>query len=231
MPRESDEARRRLQARVGHEFSDPLLLEQALTHRSVGSYNNERLEFIGDAVLNFVVAEALFRSSPTAKEGALTRGRAQLVRRESLAEVARELNLGAALRLGPGELKSGGRGRDSILADGLEALVGALLLDAGLETCRRWVLELFAQRLTENPHVAVEKDAKTRLQELLQADGLPLPVYTVVKVVGAAHEQRFTVACQIEALEHASQGTGVSRQKAEQAAACTTLESLASKVG
>ena len=231
MPGESDEARRRLQARVGHEFSDPGLLEQALTHRSVGSHNNERLEFLGDAVLNFVVAEALFRSNPTAREGSLTRGRAQLVRRESLAEVARELDLGAALRLGPGELKSGGRGRDSILADGLEALVGALLLDAGQETCHRWVLQLFARRLTENPHAAVEKDAKTRLQELLQGDGLPLPVYTVIDVVGAAHEQRFTVACQIEALEHASQGTGVSRQKAEQTAACAALESLASKVG
>ncbi|MDX1434433.1 MAG: ribonuclease III, partial [Gammaproteobacteria bacterium] len=167
-------------ARLGHEFRSPELLDQALTHRSVGARNNERFEFLGDAILNFLIAEFLFSANPDAHEGRLTRLRAHLVRRETLAAVARDVELGEALRLGPGELKSGGRTRDSILADAFEAVLGALYLDAGLDACRAAVGELFAERLHQAPRSVRLKDAKTRLQEALQSKGLALPVYSVV---------------------------------------------------
>ena len=221
-----DEALERVLATLGHEFSDPSLFEQALTHRSAGARNNERLEFLGDAILNFVVADALYRSTPDAKEGSLTRRRARLVRRETLAEVAREIGLGPALRLGGGEMKSGGRDRDSILADALEGLIGAVYLDAGLEICAAWLSRQFGARLTLAFEDDADKDAKTRLQEMLQSKGLPLPVYTVVGIDGAAHEQSFTVQCRVSGLVRSPCGTGGSRRKAEQVAADRALSLL-----
>jgi len=220
------DADRRLMNRVGLTFSDPSLLEQALTHRSAGSPNNERLEFLGDAILNFVVAEQLYRANPHAHEGRLTRLRAHLVRRETLAGVARDLDLGDALRLGPGELKSGGRDRDSILADALEALIGALYLDVGIDACREVIVRLFAERLARADTIVGLKDAKTRLQEALQSRGLGLPEYRVIEVEGAAHDQSFTVECRIPTLSEPCRGSGTSRRKAEQDAARRALEAM-----
>ena len=217
---------RRLQDRLGHAFDDPDLLDQALTHRSRGARNNERLEFLGDAVLGFIVAELLYQSEPDAHEGRLTRLRAHLVRRETLAAIARDLSLGECLRLGPGELKSGGRRRDSILADAFEAVIGAVYLDAGLDPCRRILGDLYGDRLESAARAMGLKDAKTRLQESLQARGLALPQYTVVKLEGAPHDQHFTVECLVEGMPAPVTGTGASRRKAEQDAAGRALEAL-----
>ena len=211
-------------AAVRAQFRAPDLFDRALTHRSASGNNNERLEFLGDAVLNFLVAEALYRSDPTAHEGALTRRRASLVRRETLSKIAKELSLGEELHLGAGELKSGGRDRDSILADAVEALIGALYLDRGLDPCRDWVATLLAPRLRDATHHEVIKDPKTRLQELLQSKGLPLPVYEVVRLDGAAHEQTFVVSCTVPGLASPVRGNGSSRRKAEQAAAGAVVE-------
>lgn len=216
----------RLQGRLDYTFDDPDLLDQALTHRSRGARNNERLEFLGDAILDFVVAELLYQAEPDAHEGRLTRLRAHLVRRETLAAIARDLNLGASLRLGPGELKSGGRDRDSILADALEAVIGAIYLDAGLPSCRRILEDLYRDRLAGAAREMGLKDPKTRLQEALQARGLALPRYAVVKLEGAAHDQCFTVECQVESMPLRVTGTGTSRRKAEQDAASRALEEL-----
>lgn len=216
----------RLQERLGYAFSDPELLERALTHRSVGARNNERLEFLGDAILNFVVAELLYQAEPQAHEGRLTRLRAHLVRRETLAAIARELDLGTALRLGPGELKSGGRGRDSILADAFEAVVGAIYLDSGLAACRQVLEILIDDRLARAAREVGLKDPKTRLQETLQGQGRALPQYTVVKLEGAAHDQSFTVECEVEGIAHPVTGSGSSRRRAEQDAASRALEAL-----
>jgi ribonuclease-3 len=215
-----------LQGRLDYAFNDPDLLDQALTHRSRGSRNNERLEFLGDAILNFVVADLLYHADGDAHEGRLTRLRAHLVRRETLASIARDLKLGEALRLGPGELKSGGRGRDSILADALEAVIGAIYLDAGLESCRRVLEELYRDRLSGAAREVGLKDPKTRLQEALQARALSLPRYAVVKLEGAPHDQSFTVECQVENIPEPIVGTGTSRRKAEQDAASRALEAL-----
>ncbi len=216
----------RLQGRLGYAFNDPDLLDQALTHRSRGARNNERLEFLGDAILSFVVADLLYQADADAHEGRLTRLRAHLVRRETLASIARDLNLGEALRLGPGELKSGGRGRDSILADALEAVIGAIYLDAGLAPCRRVLEDLYGERLSGAAREVGLKDPKTRLQEALQARALPLPRYAVVKLEGAPHDQSFTVECQVESIPEPIVGTGTSRRKAEQDAASRALEAL-----
>ena len=216
----------RLVSELGHRFSDPELLERALTHRSRGAQNNERLEFLGDAILNFLVAESLYHGNPRAHEGRLTRLRATLVRRETLASVARDLGLGAALKLGPGELKSGGRDRDSILADALEAVVGAVYLDGGLDACRDVFVSLFNHRMADASRNTGLKDPKTRLQELLQSRGLALPVYRVVQVEGAAHDQSFTVECAVPDLAHTATGNGASRRKAEQDAAKKAIEQL-----
>lgn len=216
----------RLQDRLGYAFNDPGLLAQALTHRSCGAHNNERLEFLGDAILNFVVAELLYRGEPDAHEGRLTRLRAHLVRRETLAAVAGELNVGEALRLGPGELKSGGRGRDSILADAFEAIVGAIYLDAGLPVCAGILETLYGDRLARAAGEMGLKDAKTRLQESLQGRGRALPQYTVVNLDGAPHNQSFTVACQVDGIADPVTGFGTSRRKAEQDAATRALEIL-----
>lgn len=221
-----DQAGLQLARRLGHIFEDESLLECALTHRSAGSKHNERFEFLGDSIINFLIAEALFRTMPDAREGHLTRLRALLVRRDTLASVARELDLGDALRLGGGELKSGGRERDSILADAFEALIGAVFLDSDIETCRRLIETLFGNRIDKARSRRAAKDPKTRLQERLQASGLSLPTYEVVEVKGAAHDQEFTVSCQIEILQRPTLGSGASRRKAEQAAALAALDSL-----
>lgn len=215
-----------LEDRLDYRFDDPDLLDRALTHRSCGSRNNERLEFLGDAILDFVVAELLYQSEPDAHEGRLTRLRAHLVRRETLASIARELELGPSLRLGPGELKSGGRRRDSILADAFEALIGAVYLDAGVAACRRILKRLYRDRLAAAAREVGLKDPKTRLQESLQARGLALPQYTVVKLEGAPHDQSFTVECVVESIPEPLTGTGASRRKAEQDAASRALEAL-----
>jgi len=212
--------------RLPYRFQDKELLDQALTHRSVGSFNNERLEFLGDGLLNFVIAAELFRLVPDAEEGDLSRLRASLVRRETLAGVAAEIELGEALALGPGEMKSGGHRRHSILADALEALVGAVYLDAGFEAAREMVLGLFSGRLRDLPSLDSLKDAKTRLQEYLQSRHLPLPEYRLVSEQGPAHRRNFQVSCQVQGLAEPVDGEGRSLRKAEQAAAGEALALL-----
>jgi ribonuclease-3 len=210
--------------RLGYAFRDPELLREALTHRSVGSRNNERLEYLGDAALSFVIAEALYERHPGASEGELSRLRASLVKRESLAVLARELMLGEFLFLGGGEQKSGGFRRDSILADALEAVIGAVHLDGGFEACRTLLLRLFEQRLGGLPEAETLKDPKTRLQEWLQSRRLPLPEYQVAELSGDAHAQSFVVECRVANLPEPAIGRGNSRRKAEQAAAEHALE-------
>ncbi|WP_422880198.1 ribonuclease III [Methylomarinovum caldicuralii] len=216
--------------RLGLPFQHPELLREALTHRSAGSRNNERLEFLGDAVLGFVIAHELFHRFPKAREGELSRMRASLVNQASLAEIARELALGDWLILGPGELKSGGFRRDSILSDALEAIIGALLEDQGFEACRRWILERFAARLARLEAGKWQKDPKTRLQELLQGRGLPLPRYELVSQSGPPHDQHFEVVCHLEPLAQPCRGTGSSRKQAEQQAAAQALEKLSQEL-
>ena len=211
---------------LGYRFKDPGLLDAAVTHRSAGSGNNERLEFLGDAVLGHVVAEWLFGACPDASEGQLSRLRATLVKRETLAAIARNLELGDYLRLGSGELKSGGFRRDSILADALEAVFGAILLDGGFETCRDCIHQLFAGRLEALSEADELKDPKTRLQEYLQARRIGLPVYAMTRVSGKAHHQEFVVECRVDELDRVTTGSGASRRKAEQSAAGSMLEQL-----
>ena len=216
-----------LQRSLGHEFGDPGLLTMALTHRSAGGRNNERLEFLGDSIVNHIVAEALYQRFPRAREGDLSRFRASLVKGDTLAEMAREFQLGEYLLLGPGERKSGGYRRSSILADTLEALAGAILLDAGFEACRTCVLRWFAARLDQMTAGVADKDAKTRLQEFLQGRGNPLPEYELMAVEGDDHDQQFSVACRLSRPALVARGTGKSRRKAEQAAALDALQRLA----
>ena len=213
---------------LGYRFADPELLQAAVTHRSAGSHNNERLEFLGDAVLGYIIAEWLFQQFPTASEGQLSRLRASLVKRTTLADLARQLSLGDYLLLGSGELKSGGFRRDSILADAMEAILGAVVLDSdnGLEQCRACIHRLFESKVGELSPAEELKDPKTRLQELLQSRKLELPVYDVVDVTGKAHHQRFAVECRVEALQQCARGEGSSRRRAEQAAARTMLDRL-----
>lgn len=212
---------------AGHAFRTPGLLAQALTHRSAGTPNNERLEFLGDALLGAIVAEALYARWPNADEGALTRARAELVRESSLAEVARRFDLGARLTLGPGEMKSGGHRRDSILSDALEAVIAAICLDAGFETCRAVVLPWFAEAIAAVPAGKVGKDAKTRLQEWLQARQLPLPQYELLSEDGEEHAKQFRVSCRLSEPALSAEGTGGSRRGAEQQAAEAVLALLA----
>jgi ribonuclease III len=216
-----------VQAALGYRPRDPDLFRAALTHRSVAGPNNERLEFLGDAVLNFVIAEQLYRAFPAADEGDLSRLRARLVSREPLAEVAAQLELGNVLRLGPGELKTGGFRRQSILADAFEAVCGALLLDGGMAAVEPVVQGLFAPRLAALPDPATLKDAKTRLQEYLQERGLALPRYRVERIEGEAHAQTFRVSCEVAALGRRVQGGGSSRRRAEQEAAERMLGEIA----
>lgn len=209
-----------------YRFVRPELLDEALTHRSAGRRNNERLEFLGDAVLNFLIADALYRRVPDADEGGLSRLRANLVRRETLAEIAGELALGDALVLGPGELKSGGFRRKSILADALEAVIGAVYLDGGFQACSDLVDRLFEQRLESLPTTDSLKDPKTRLQEYLQARQAPLPAYRLVAEEGEPHRRVFFVACEIEGMDRPVEASGRSRRAAEQEAARLALETL-----
>ena len=217
-------------AALDYRFRDPGLRERALSHRSVGAANNERLEFLGDGLVNMLVAEMLYELHPKADEGELTRRRSHLVSEPGLASMARDLELGDQLRLGPGELKSGGHRRDSILADAFEALVAAIYLDGGWQACRDIVRALFAERVA-NAGADVGKDAKTRLQELLQAQGKPLPVYTLLSASGADHAKTFEVECEIATLQVRASGRGGSRRAAEQAAALAALERLESGGG
>ncbi|MDR6935422.1 MULTISPECIES: ribonuclease III [unclassified Luteibacter] len=208
-----------------HSFRNPDLAQLALTHRSAGKPNNERLEFLGDALLGATVAELLFEAHPKASEGELSRLRAQLVNGQALAVIARELELGDQLKLGPGELKSGGFRRDSILADAFEALVAAVYLDDGYDACRQVVRRLFTPRVAEIKRSS--KDAKTRLQEWLQGRGMPLPVYELIDSYGEDHEKIFDVSCAIEEPEPIRvEGRGGSRRSAEQDAAEAVLRRL-----
>jgi len=209
----------------GHPFRDPDLLRRALRHRSAGPAHNERLEFLGDALVNLIVAQSLYEHWPRADEGALTRARASLVRESALAEVARRLGLGEALELGPGELKSGGHRRDSILADTLEAVVGAIHLDAGFEACRAIVLPWFEPAIQALP-TDVGKDAKTRLQEWLQARQLPRPEYTLIDTRGQDHARVFRVACETRDPARREEAEASSMRAAEQAAAELVLAEL-----
>lgn len=215
-----------LERELGYRFRDEQLLALALTHRSAGSRHNERLEYLGDAALSLLVAEALYQRVPDAPEGHLSRLRASLVRRSSLAEMARELGFPKMLRLGPGELKSGGFRRDSILADALEAVLGAIYLDGGLDALRAVVLRLYGGRLASLPSHEQLKDPKTLLQERLQSRGLPLPLYRVDGVEGEDHRQHFTVSCIVEGAAGEVIGTGGSRRAAEQDAASRMLERI-----
>jgi ribonuclease-3 len=215
-----------LTAALGHSFADRTLLQTALTHRSFGVSNNERLEFIGDGVLNCVIAVALFRRYPDLAEGDLSRMRANLVRQDALHRLAVSLNLGDSLRLGEGELKSGGNQRPSILADALEALIGAVYLDAGFEAAQAVIARLYLPLFDELNSRPVTKDAKTTLQEWLQGRKKPLPRYHVIEASGAAHEQRFEVACEIENPALRTTGQGSSRRLAEQDAADRALKAL-----
>lgn len=210
---------------LNYRFRDPVLAQLALTHRSIGKPNNERLEFLGDALLGAIIAEMLYEAHPKASEGELSRLRAQLVNGQALALVARELELGDELKLGPGELKSGGFRRDSILADAFEALVAAVYLDAGFEACREVVRGLFGERIAALRRSS--KDAKTRLQEWLQAGGWPLPQYELTASHGEDHAKTFDVSCAIsEPLPVQAEARGVSRRAAEQDAAETVLNQL-----
>lgn len=216
---------------LGYECRDSALLEAALTHRSAGGAHNERLEFLGDAVLNCVVAMLVFREFAAADEGDLSRFRASLVSGEALAVIAAEIGLGEQLRLGSGELKSGGFRRKSILADGLEALFGAVYLDGGFAAAESVIERLYTPRMDRLPSAAELKDPKTRLQEALQAQGLPLPVYTVESIGGEAHNQSFEVSCAVNMLGLKTMARGPSRRRAEQAAAQLLLEALRSPPG
>ena len=211
--------------RLGYTFTDDALLRTALTHRSAAGANNERLEFLGDSILNFVIAEALFEHYPKAKEGELSRLRASLVKGDTLADAARAIELGDYLNLGSGELKSGGFRRDSILADALEALLAAVYLDSDFATCRALIRRLFGPQLAALPAADQLKDPKTRLQEALQARQQALPVYDVLAVSGEPHDQKFTVRCTIDN-GLVTVAEGASRRKAEQEAARQALRQL-----
>ncbi len=215
----------RLCRTIGYSFRDGALLRQALTHRSAGGLHNERLEYLGDAILGVVIAEDLYHRFPQVQEGDLSRMRATLVRGSTLAKLAQAFEVGQYLHLGPGELKSGGFRRESILADTLEALIGAIFLDSDMETVKGRVLSWFADRLaTIKP--GINKDAKTRLQEYLQGRKLALPNYEVVDIEGKDHNRTFTVSCSTELFEQPSVASNSSRRKAEQSAAALVLEKL-----
>jgi len=211
---------------LGYDFDDQGLLQQALTHRSVGQKNNERLEFLGDAILSFVISTELYQRFSEIDEGTLSRLRASLVKGDTLAVLAREISLGDYLNLGSGELKSGGFRRASILADALEALFGAIYLDSDIATIQQVILQLFQERLDKVDPSKALKDPKTRLQEYLQSRSLPLPEYEVTDIQGKSHAQTFTVSCRIDGLDRPVIKQGSSRRKAEQAAAQEALNRL-----
>ena len=217
--------------RLGHVFRRPELLAHALTHRSHGATHNERLEFVGDAVLNCVIAAALFERFPAIPEGELSRVRASLVNRDTLARLARGLDLGTAIRLGEGEVRSGGGERPSILADALEALFGAVFVDAGFDPARAVIERVFAAEFVDLDPAALGKDPKTRLQEWLQARRIAVPEYAVTGVDGEAHAQTFTIECRVPALAVVATGTGTNRRAAEQAAAAEAFLRVVATTG
>ena len=221
-----EKAERWLQNALQFRFRDTGLLGRALTHRSAAGRNNERLEFLGDAVLDFVISEAIFKLRPGADEGDLSRLRASLVKDTVLAEIAVELGIGEHLVLGSGEKKSGGHRRQSILADAIEAVFGAVYLDAGFDAARDVILRVFAHRLETLPDAEDLRDPKTRLQEWLQARKLALPVYEIVEVQGQDHRRRFSVKCTVTELSQVTEGESTSRRKAEQKAARDMLAIL-----
>jgi len=215
-----------LQKKIGYTFKDSQLLTLALTHRSFAGRNNERLEFLGDAILNFVAGEALYHHFPSAKEGQLSRLRSRLVKGQTLAVLARGFGLGEYLRLGSGELKSGGFRRESILADTTEAIIGAIYLDSNMDVARERVLAWLEQQFSELTLVDTNKDPKTRLQEFLQSRGTELPHYEVIDIQGEPHCRTFYVECQVSLLNEKTQGQGASRRIAEQVAASAALQAL-----
>jgi ribonuclease-3 len=215
-----------LQQKLGYSFHDIKLLHQALTHRSADEMHNERLEFLGDAILSFVVADYLYHELTRIDEGQLSRMRAHLVKGETLAKVGRQLSLGGILNLGQGEQRSGGTERNSILSDAVEAIIAAVYLDGGLTAASDLIHRLLAD-LLRNPVAALQaKDPKSRLQEQLQAAGLPVPTYQIQQVQGSQHQQTFIVSCHISAHAINTTGQGTSRRKAEQQAATTALQQL-----
>jgi ribonuclease III len=211
---------------LGLHFNSPELFIMALTHRSFSARNNERMEFLGDAILGFVIAEQLYQRFPTAAEGELSRLRASLVNQSALAELARKHQMGSYLLLGSGELKSGGFRRDSILSDALEAVIAALYIDQGMAACQQWIIQLFNEKLDNLSLNNWQKDPKTQLQELMQAKKIDLPDYQLISMSGLAHEQTFQVRCTIALITQSTIGTGISRKKAEQAAAEQMLQLL-----
>jgi len=220
-----------LESKIGYVFVDKALLTRAVTHRSFASKNNERLEFLGDSVLGQIVAEYLFLSFEEATEGQLSRARASIVKEPTLARIARKLHLGNYLKLGGGELKSGGFNRDSILADALEAVLGAVYLDSGFEKAKEFVNTHFSEEFANANPGSLQKDPKTRLQEFLQQNGLDLPLYEVTGISGASHEQQFTVLCTIPSHDISLVGTGSSKRKAEQSSASLALDSISKTPG
>ena len=211
---------------IGYSFKNEALLHAAITHRSMGINNNERLEFLGDAILNFTIGAELFKRFQTAREGVLTRLRSQLVRGEMLAEVAKELRLGDYLRLGMGELKSGGHQRTSILSDALEAIIGAIYIDADITTCSGCVLRWYTTRLETMVPSELPKDPKTELQEWMQAKHCPLPEYQVIDITGDTQNPLFRVACRVSVLADPIEAVASSRRQAEQLAAESILKVL-----
>ncbi|GEM76462.1 ribonuclease III [Vibrio sagamiensis] len=216
----------KLERKLGYQFKDAEFIHLALTHRSANSKHNERLEFLGDSILSFVIADELYHRFPKVNEGDMSRMRATLVRGHTLAELGREFGLGDYLKLGPGELKSGGFRRDSILADAVEAIIGAIYLDSDIEIVRGIILSWYRSRLDAIQPGVSQKDPKTRLQEFLQGRRKPLPLYTVTNIKGEAHNQEFTVECDVAGVDEPVIGKGTSRRKAEQAAAEIALEQL-----
>ncbi len=215
-----------LQDRLKHRFAQPQLLELALTHRSFSSQHNERLEFLGDSVLNLAVSRMLYTALRDQPEGDLSRVRANLVKQDTLHRLAVELGLSGLIRLGEGEMRSGGQKRPSILADALEAIIGAVLMDAGYQAAESLVLRLFEKVAISPTMTAAAKDPKTELQEWLQARRMQLPIYRVAGTTGAAHQQTFDVECEIAELKQAQRGIGNSRRSGEQAAAAAMLQWL-----
>ncbi len=218
-----------LQIRLGYAFRQHALLQQAVTHRSFSADHNERLEFLGDSVLNLSVAHLLYAQLANLPEGDLSRVRANLVKQDTLHQLAKKLDLPAVMRLGEGEMRSGGQNRPSILADALEAIIGAVYLDGGYKDAQALIERLFAQVDIKPDMQAVGKDPKTELQEWLQGRKLSLPKYTVVGTSGAAHRQQFEVSCEVTELRQTQQGSGASRRAAEQAAAAAMLLTLKSE--
>lgn len=218
-----------LEKKIGYIFNHQNLLKQALTHRSASSNHNERLEFLGDSILSYIISHELYQRFPNINEGDMSRMRATLVRENTLAEIAQEFHLGKYLNLGPGELKTGGFRRKSILSDTIEAVIGSIFLDSNMNTVEKLVLYWYKNRLNNISPGDKQKDPKTRLQEYLQGQHLPLPSYLVIQVKGKSHDQKFTIHCQVSGIKEPIIHTGPSRRKAEQGAAEEVLIKLGIK--